>query len=201
MIRLTLALVSLAATSSLLRADTFDLAGTTVGSTLQVHGNTFNTGPLVVTEGGYTELGSQYVTADLTVIFDVHDDTSPYLFSDHQGVLIIAYTPADPGGPPYTLQTGVSFVITFDFASSDAQTIGDFEFVQGASFLLAGFTSQFDAATSTLMLTSTQDIDIPAGSVNLLEGRFLASAIPEPAAGAVLLGLGALGFAGLRRRR
>ena len=189
------------AASPCARAAGFDLTGTTVSSTLQVGEQTFTKGfptPLTVADGGYpTELGTQFVSASLGITFDVYDDTSSYLYSDHQGVLFISYTSGDPEGPPYTLQAGVSFVITFNFASPGAQTITGFEFVQGSQNLLDGFTSQFDAATSTLTLTSVQDIDLTA--INQIEGRFLA--IPEPASFALLAALPVAVLAVVRRNR
>jgi len=184
-----------------IRAETFDFTGTTVSSTLQVAGSTFgtfNSGPETIGDGDFAELGSQFVTADLDITFDVYDDTSPYLFSDHQGILLIGYTPADPESEPYVLQAGVSFVITFDFAAPSAQAIGDFEFVQSSVLSLDDFTSQFDAATSTLTLTTTQDIDIPVGP-NLIEGHFLA-AIPEPSDITLIAGAISLAAIAVRRR-
>jgi hypothetical protein len=196
----TLGLAALFAASPVARAEVFDFTGTTVSSTLQVGDQTFNTGPLVVGTDYPTVLGAQFVTSSLSILFDVYDDTSTYLFSDHQGLLLISYSSGDPEGPAYTLEAGVSFVITFDFFSAEAQTITDFEFVQGSSNLLAGFTSQFDAATSTLTLTSTQDIELQS-ALSTIEGRWIASPIPEPASFALFAALPIAALALGRRKR
>lgn len=194
------------ATSPLAHAARFDLTGTTVSSTLQVGGETYYTGmpdPLVVETDYPTVLGAQFVlSSNMSILFDVYDDTSNYLpfDSDRQGMLLISYSSGDPEVPAFTVPAGVSFVITFDFFSAEAQTITDFEFVQGTSSLLAGFTSQFDAATSTLTLTSTQDIELQNAS-NTIEGRFLASPIPEPASFALFASLPIAALALGRRQR
>ncbi|CAM2931933.1 hypothetical protein [Rariglobus hedericola] len=193
-------------TSPLAQAAGFDLTGTTISSTLQVGAQTFTTGiptPVVVGTDYPTELGAQFVSANLGIIFDVHDDTSTYIApgSDGQGIFYIFYNSGDPEGPSYTLQAGVSFVITFNFASAEAQTITDFEFIQGSSNLIAGFTGQFNAATSTLTLLSTQDIEL-SQVFNHIEGRFVASPIPEPATASIFAGFAAIAaLAGLRRSR
>jgi len=195
----TLGLAALLAASPVAQAEGFDLTGTTVSSTLQVGEQTFNTGPLVVGTGSYTELGYQFVTGAVGITFDVYDDTSYYHFADHQGLLFISYSSGDPEGPAYTLEAGVSFVITFDFFSPEAQTITDFEFIEGSSNLIAGFTSHFDAVTSTLTLTSTQDIEL-SQAINQIQGRFLASPIPEPASAAIFAGFAAIAALVHRRR-
>ncbi|MDF3058951.1 MAG: hypothetical protein K0R17_3166, partial [Rariglobus sp.] len=128
-------------------------------------------------------------------VMSFEDAGSPFLFSDRQGVLNIV-TFIDT---PFTLQAGFNLTITGLFAAPGSpDAIGDFQFVDGydAGLLLGTLSTSYNAQTGTLVITSSEDIELPDGINLTAQGRF--SVIPEPASISIFAGLVAV--AALTRR-
>ena len=132
------------------------------------------------------------------IFFD--DDGSGFFPFDYQATLSIANIP----NTAFTLDSGFILTITGLFAAPGSPSaIGDFNFVEasGSALLFGALTSSYNAQTGTLVITSTEDIEIPGMTPLALSGRFLASPIPEPSSFALLAAFPALAFALSRRVR
>lgn len=191
---------------SLVRGEVFDFTGSTITGLIHINGadvTGFNsTYPQTIGDDYPTAIDTNYSYPDFTAGFAVYDDTSTYrpFSTDIQGSLYLANMNMSTS---FIVQAGSFFEVYFDFLSTDAQTITGFEFFTPSyrPELLDALAVQFDTSTSTLTITFTEDFTVLDMENLGIDGRFLASPVPEPASFAALLGFGALGAATLRRRR
>jgi len=193
----------LASITSPAHAALFDLAGATVGGTLQLNGHTYTSGPATINanDGVVLDFNLKLDQGPDAPAFSINfeDDGSPFLFSDRQGVLSIVNTSMTP----FVFQSGFSLTITGLFAGPGSPgQIGGFELVDGydAGLFIDTLITEYNSLTGMLVLRSEEDIEVP-DMINLtVQGRFLEAAIPEPANTALLAGVALLALPLARRR-
>lgn len=197
----TLAALLVASTATVSRAAYFDLTGATLSASLELNGVTYGTrvaSSFTMADAGDVTLNFNTGPSFPSIAVLITDDDSQALYSDRQVVLNIV-TGITEG---LTIQPGFKITINGLFASvGSGEQIGDFSFVDGYDYGLVrhALATEYNAQTGTLIITSTETIELLDSMNALVQGRLLA--VPEPSTYALLFATTALGFTAWSRRK